>query len=70
MTRCTNAAQICYELVVNALDVYRSDGHMLVFLGLVSPGQAPLIHQSACNVVEGVVMRGPQIAFLVARRNL
>ena len=41
VTRYANAAQICCKVVVNALDVYRSDGHMLVFLGLVSPGQAP-----------------------------
>ena len=41
VTGCANAAQICCKVVTNALDVYMSDGYVLVFLGLVSSGQAP-----------------------------
>ncbi len=41
MTRGANAAQIWNKVVVNVLDVYRSNSHVLVFLGLVSPDQAP-----------------------------
>ena len=38
---CANTAQICCKVIVDVLDVYRSDRHVLVFLGLVSSSQAP-----------------------------
>ena len=41
VTGCINATQICCKVVVDALDVYGRDGHVLVFLGLVFSGQAP-----------------------------
>ena len=41
VTCCANAAQICCKVIIDALDVYKSAGHVLIFLGLVSSGQAP-----------------------------
>ena len=75
MTRCANTAQICSKVVAKALDVYRRDCRVLVFLdlaysGQAYSGQAPLFFKALEDAVEGILMKEPQIAFFVARRTL
>ena len=66
---CANTAQICCKVIVDVLDVYRSDRHVLVFLGLVSSSQAPWFFEVLDDAVKGILGR-PQIAFFVARKTL
>ena len=59
VTHCANTAQICGKVVFDELDVYGSDGHVPVFLGLASSSQALWFFKGVDDTVDGVLMQGP-----------
>ncbi len=69
VTRCANTAQICCKVIIDALDVYRSDSHVLVFLGFVSSNQAPWFFEVLDDAVKGILMRVASNCFLCGQKN-
>ncbi len=57
-------------LQVYTLGVYGSDGYMPVFLGSASSDHAPLFFKALDDILEGTLIRGPQITFHMARGTL